>query len=577
MQRHTTRNGLGGGRSAILILSLLLSAMVAAAFPAFATVTQVSSSPNNDNNPVIRGRWIAWTSTDATGHSNVVVYDIATGTTTQVTNSGSARLQSIDGDNLVYSDLSGTNSNVFNVFVYDLSTNVGRQLTTDAANQFNPSISGSLVVWDDDRASLINTDIWGVSLSGGSEFQVTTNTAPQDHPSISGTLVAWQDLRNGPPNVFAIDLAGGSEFAVAAGSTVNAQSPRVDAGRIVYSKMTVAGVFNIFVWDATHGERQVSTSAFDERVPRISGNRVVWEDYRNQATTGIDLYGADLSNLAAGDVAVDTEPLDQALHDVDGTNVVFADFRNGNYDIFLLQIGVGSPATLTLSPLTATNTVGTPHCVTATVKDASSNPTADITVIFNVLGAQATFSKPSSGSATTDSFGEAKFCFTASLPGDNVIHAFADTNNNGTEEAPGEPSGNANKTWTPPGSTEFCVVTITDGGWIVANNGDRANFGGNAKVLADGTVQGSQRYTDQGPMQPMDVKSIALIATTCNDARTTASIFGRATIDGAGSHVFRIDVTDMSKLGSSDSYGITLDTGYMSGQHVLGGGQVTIH
>jgi hypothetical protein len=41
--------------------------------------------------------------------------------------------------------------------------------------------------------------------------------------------------------------------------------------------------------------------------------------------------------------------------------------------------------------------------------------------------------------------------------------------------------------------------------------------------------------------------------------------------------VFRIDVTDMSKVGSTDSYGITLDTGYMSGQHVLGGGQITIH
>src|SRR5947199_2563560 len=151
MRKRASLNRLRVSRPAILILSLLVSAMVAAAFPAFATVTQVSSSPNNDNNPVIRGRWIAWTSSDATGHSNVVVYDIATGTTTQVTNSGSARLQSIDGDNLVYSDLSGTNSNVFNVFVYDLSTNVGRQLTTDAGNQFNPSISGSLVVWDDYR------------------------------------------------------------------------------------------------------------------------------------------------------------------------------------------------------------------------------------------------------------------------------------------------------------------------------------------------------------------------------------------------------------------------------------------
>ena len=34
-------------------------------------------------------------------------------------------------------------------------------------------------------------------------------------------------------------------------------------------------------------------------------------------------------------------------------------------------------------------------------------------------------------------------------------------------------------------------VKITDGGWIIANNTDRASFGGNAKVLADGTVRES--------------------------------------------------------------------------------------
>src|SRR5439155_580577 len=201
------------------------------------------------------------------------------------------------------------------------------------------------------------------------------------------------------------------------------------------------------------------------------------------------------------------------------TNLVPGD-TNGTSDVFVHdRTGVPALATLTLSPPAATNTVGTQHCVTATVKDASGNPTPGISVRFSVIGAQATFSTPSSGADTTDSAGQATFCFTASLPGDNLIHAFADTNNNGTEDA-GEPSGNANKTWTPPGSTQFCEVTITDGGWIVANNGDRANFSGNAKVLANGAVQGHQQYTDQGPIQPMVVSSIELTATTCSEDRT---------------------------------------------------------
>jgi hypothetical protein len=232
-----------------------------------------------------------------------------------------------------------------------------------------------------------------------------------------------------------------------------------------------------------------------------------------------------------------------------------------------------SPTRLTLSPAAATNTVGAQHCVTATVADAFGNPVSGVTVKFSVgPSVPTTFPRPSSGSGTTNASGQATFCYTAALPGVDTIHAFADTNNNGTQD-PGEPFGEATKIWTPPASTQLCEVTITDGGWIIANNLDRANFGGNAKVSADGTPQGQQTYQDQGPAQPMDVHSIQITATTCSPDRTTASIFGTATINGTGSHAFRIDVTD----NSPNTYGIVLDTGYMSGQHPLGGGTITIH
>ncbi|PYQ56242.1 MAG: hypothetical protein DMF58_21195 [Acidobacteria bacterium] len=151
----------------------------------------------------------------------------------------------------------------------------------------------------------------------------------------------------------------------------------------------------------------------------------------------------------------------------------------------------------------------------------------------------------------------------------DTIHAFADTNKNGTQDA-GEPFDDATETWTLPANTALCEVTITEGGWIFANNGDRANFGGNAKVTADGSnVQGQENYQDQGPAQPMSVHSIQLTATTCSNDLTSATIFGTATIDGFGIYVFRI--------GTNDTYGIILSNGYASGQHQLQAGNVTIH
>jgi WD40 repeat protein len=229
-----------------------------------------------------------------------------------------------------------------------------------------------------------------------------------------------------------------------------------------------------------------------------------------------------------------------------------------------------TPATLTLEPSMATNTAGAPHCVVATVEDGLSNPVPGLTVRFSVPTSTATQASPASGSATTDVNGQAQFCFSTPLPGMDDIHAYADADTDNTQDA-GEPFDDATKTWVLPANTEFCEVMIKDVGRIMANNGDPAKFTGHAKVKADGTVQGEQHYEDLGPAQPLTVDSIELTATTCSEDRTTASIFGRATINGSGSHTFRVDVTE-----GPDTYGITLDTGYSSGQHPLTKGKVTI-
>lgn len=73
------------------------------------------------------------------------------------------------------------------------------------------------------------------------------------------------------------------------------------------------------------------------------------------------------------------------------------------------------------------------------------------------------------------------------------------------------------------------------------------------------------------------MQSIELLATTCSDDLTTASIFGTATIDGSGMFAFRIDVMDQGEPGSNDTYGIIMSDLYFSGQQQLQGGNVQIH
>ena len=251
-------------------------------------------------------------------------------------------------------------------------------------------------------------------------------------------------------------------------------------------------------------------------------------------------------------------------------------FNGGGGDAFVTKLTFapgGEPATLTLSPKAATNDVDTEHCVTATVRDASGSPVPDVTVRFSVTGSVNT-----SGSDATDANGEATFCYQGpELPGTDAISAFADTDDDGTQD-PGEPSDTASKVWTLPSSTPLCEARVTEGGRITANNGDTATLGGSAQSDGQGTVKGQEEYQDHGPADPQTVNSIQLLALTCNPERTQATIFGTATIDGSGTHLFRIDVQDLGEPGvGMDTYRILLDTGYDSGVQTLEGGNVQVH
>ncbi|MEN3310684.1 MAG: hypothetical protein V7645_13 [Actinomycetota bacterium] len=229
------------------------------------------------------------------------------------------------------------------------------------------------------------------------------------------------------------------------------------------------------------------------------------------------------------------------------------------------------PAKLTLSPKTATNPVGTQHCVTATVTNAAGGPVANITVRFSVTGSVTT-----SGSETTNADGEAEFCYTGpAFPGADEIHAYADTDNDSMEDAD-EPFDDAEKTWVLPVSTPGCEVKITNGGWIIAKNGDQSSFGGNAEVDAVGNVSGNEEYQDHGPANPMNLKGNVLVV-VCTST-TQATIYGEATIDGGDSFLYRLNVEDNAEPGKgADKYWILVANGYDSGNQILKGGNVQIH
>jgi hypothetical protein len=240
------------------------------------------------------------------------------------------------------------------------------------------------------------------------------------------------------------------------------------------------------------------------------------------------------------------------------------------HDVFVTKfsLAASAPASLALSPKTATNTVGQQHCVTATVRDAGGTALSGQSVRFSVSG---TYS--ASGSVSTNSSGQAVFCYTGSMVGSDTIRAFVDRDGDKLQQS-GEPGDTAAKTWVAPPSTAGCKVT--GGGEITAKNGNRASFGGEAKAKSSGSASGSPSYTDHGPATPFKLKSAQVQSVVCSKDGKRATIFGRGTV-GSTQVSYRIDVTDRGEPGRYDTYRIRLSTGYDSGERRLESGNIQVH
>jgi len=197
----------------------------------------------------------------------------------------------------------------------------GFLITSGPAGELRPATASNgtnyLVVWQDLRNSAASgADIYGVrvSTSGAvldlSALPISTATADQLAPAVAtdgqNYLVVWEDYRN------------------AANAGVDIYGTRVTSAGSVQDPNGIA----------------ISVATADQRAPAVAGSTgpylVVWQDGRNLANSGADIYGARVSRagvlLETNGVAIATAAGDQysAAVAFNGTNhlVVWSDERN---------------------------------------------------------------------------------------------------------------------------------------------------------------------------------------------------------------------------------------------------------
>jgi hypothetical protein len=240
---------------------------------------------------------------------------------------------------------------------------------------------------------------------------------------------------------------------------------------------------------------------------------------------------------------------------------------NGVNEIFFGSNGVQSvgASALALSPPDAVGSVGTSHTVTATATDAAGQPVANTAVSFTVSGSVAT-----NGSCTTAADGTCSFTYAGpDFPGADQINAYADSNENGSQDS-GEPAARpATMAWILPSSTPG---QVTGGGQVASAGGsDKVAFGFNAKSDSNG-LKGNCNLVDPATKTKLDCSNV----TAMSVSGTQATIYGDAVVNGQAT-TYKITVNDLGEPGvGTDTFTIHTASGYQVGG-TLKAGNVQVH
>ena len=169
---------------------------------------------------------------------------------------GNQELTGVSGSRIVYTDYRTSD-----VVLFDIATGTTTNLThpdKDAVghnfNSVDPAISGDLVAWEDSRDG--NMEIYATSLATREERRVTDSTDVDSRPSVSGTLIVWQRCAaGGTCDIWAYDWATGVTTQITDTPASNERNPDVDGTTIVYQGDRT-GDSDIYLYDLVTGTEQ---------------------------------------------------------------------------------------------------------------------------------------------------------------------------------------------------------------------------------------------------------------------------------------------------------------------------------
>ncbi len=203
--------------------------------------------------PDVSGTLISFTNLTGAVGSQIVVLNTATSTITTVPGGNNRRNGSIGGALVAFEERSGViNSKESEIIAYNLATNTTTQLTNDALMNLDPQVSpsGNEVVWTKCQTTGTGCDIYAAVQVAPGVFTTTQITGPageERNVDTNGAVVVYESIVGGESNIAYRPIGGGAETQLAIPG--EQRNPSISGNLISFESLTPEGNHDIFVYD----------------------------------------------------------------------------------------------------------------------------------------------------------------------------------------------------------------------------------------------------------------------------------------------------------------------------------------
>jgi|GEM_PF-7015796 hypothetical protein len=193
------------------------------------------------------------------------------------------------------------------LYYKNISTGASRQLISNNAWKQMVWVGGDVVTWVDYRnwdsttIDSLNSEIYMYNLAASQERRITADHLYQEKPYTDGQRIVWIEYSPTYGKLYQHTISSGTTAEVAP-FAAGKDNPRIDGNTVVWEDYRNAGSDNknadIYLYDIASGAVQpVCTATKYQGNPFAAGGMVVWEDYRNATaadSTNSDIYGYNI-------------------------------------------------------------------------------------------------------------------------------------------------------------------------------------------------------------------------------------------------------------------------------------------